>query len=347
MRALLLGEDIAAVTSANLPWKDLAGKTVVVTGAAGFLGGYLVRVLTSLARAGKISAPVKVVAVVRDVDKAKLKFDLGSGGGADLEFVQHDLSNPSGLHLEGDWFIHAASLASPKYYGKFPVETYAPNILGTHHLLQLAKACSAEKFAFISSSEVYGRPLNSIPVDEKSFGFLDPATARAAYAESKRMGETICTAWMHQHKIPVFIARPFHTYGPGLALDDGRVFADLVADAVHGRDILLNSDGSAKRAFCYVTDAITAIFHVLLLGQAGQAYNVGNKQAVLSVLELAEMICSLVPEKKITVKRKAQSAGYLPSVVPDMIPDTSLIESIGWNPSIDPRKGFDRMIKSY
>src|SRR3546814_1330299 len=121
-------------------------------------------------------------------------------------------------------------------------------------------------FLFISSSEVYGAVSQEAPLEEKHYGVIDPATLRACYAESKRMGETMCIAWHQQYGIPTFIARPFHTYGPGLVPSDGRVFSDFVFNIVRNENIVMNSDGMARRAFCYATDAVVGLFSILLKG---------------------------------------------------------------------------------
>jgi nucleoside-diphosphate-sugar epimerase len=162
------------------------------------------------------------------------------------------------------------------------------------------------------------------------------------------MGENIAVSWMHQYSLPALIVRPFHTYGPGMALDDGRVYADFIADIVANRDIKLNSDGSAIRAFCYIADASVAFFTVLLKGEPGQAYNVGNRNGESSILQLANLLTGMYPEKNLTVIRfESQEAGYIKSVVSKIVPDTEKIRKLGWNASFNLEKGFDRTIKSY
>ena len=120
-----------------------------------------------------------------------------------------------------------------------------------------------ESFLFLSSGEVYGA-IDSvhIPTGEKEYGFIDPTDVRSCYGESKRMGETMCISYFHQFNIPSKIVRPFHTYGPGMQLDDGRVFADFVSDIVNGKDIVMKSDGSAIRAFCILRFLMP---HVMLI----------------------------------------------------------------------------------
>ena len=166
-----------------------------------------------------------------------------------------------------------------------------PNVIGTANLLERARSCGASSFLFFRSGEVYGAlEAAAMPVPEDAYGKVDPTALRSCYAESKRMGEAMCAAWAGQHAVPARIVRPFHTYGPGMQLDDGRVCADFIADILAGRDISMKSDGSASRAFCYLADAVLGFFTVMLKGESGQAYNIGNEGAELSILELAERL---------------------------------------------------------
>jgi dTDP-glucose 4,6-dehydratase len=172
---------------------------------------------------------------------------------------------------------------------------------------------------------------------------------RACYAESKRMGETMCVAWHQQYGIPAHIVRPFHTYGPGLTQNDGRVFADFAFNVVRGENIVMNSDGSARRAFCYASDAAAGFFAALLKGAPGQPYNVANPAGELSVMALAELLVGLFPEKGLQVERRvpADAKSYLQSTYNRLVPDVSRLEALGWKPEIDPARGFRRMIEAY
>jgi nucleoside-diphosphate-sugar epimerase len=171
---------------------------------------------------------------------------------------------------------------------------------------------------------------------------------RSSYAESKRAGESLCVAYYAQFGVPAVIVRPFHIYGPGLAPDDGRVSADFIADAVASRDIRLDSDGSARRSFCYVADAISGFFTVLLKGNPGEAYNIGDDSSEMSIRELAEMLAGLFPERGLAVvhshfERAAQPAG--PAAFRNAS-DTSKARALGWKPTVSAAEGFRRAILS-
>ena len=344
----IVTDDIGHILAAPLPWHRLAGKTVAVTGASGFIGSYLVRSLLALHPAGKVAAPVRVIAIVRNPEKAARRFaDLDAGD--TLSIVECDLSLPDGLNVRADYFIHAASQASPRFYGTDPVGTLAPNVIGSYKLLQLAQASAAECFLYISSSEVYGDTRDHSRLSEQDYGVIDPTDIRSCYAESKRMGETLALSWMRQYGLPVRIIRPFHTYGPGIDLQDGRVFADFVADIVHRRDISMNSDGAARRAFCYISDAIRGLFYVLFNGQAGSPYNVANPAGDLSIYELAQLLTGLYPDLGLQVIRRGidSSKPYLPSHFARLLPDVTQLEALGWKAMVPPAAGFKKMVESY
>ncbi len=291
-----------------------------------------------------------MVAMVRDVARAKQHLaDLTQY--PNLALMSWDL-NTIGVPDIGvcDYVFHTASQASPRSYGSDPVGTLLPNTIGTAGLLEALRRSSSPKgFMFVSSSEVYGKVTGDPILSETSYGTVDPATVRACYAESKRMGETMCMAWLQQHGIPTFIVRPFHTYGPGLQPNDGRVFADFVFNVLRGENIVMNSDGSARRAFCYASDAIAGFFSVLLKGNPAEPYNVANPAGELSVMELAELLVRLYPDKKLAVQRKhgGDGSGYLPSAYTRLIPDVSRLRSLGWSANVDPETGFRRMIEAY
>ncbi|MBV8635066.1 MAG: NAD-dependent epimerase/dehydratase family protein [Burkholderiaceae bacterium] len=343
-------EDVAAIVKRDLPWDALSGCTVAVTGARGFLGTYLVRTLLSLHALGKVARPLKVVALVRDLGHARERFaDLA--GNADLELFPWDLNAIAIPQLpQVHYIVHAASQASPRFYGTDPVGTLLPNTVGTAALLEaLRRSADPRGFLFVSSSEVYGAVSSQTALGETDYGTVDPATVRACYAESKRLGETMCVAWQQQYGVPAYIVRPFHTYGPGLAANDGRVFADFAFNVVRGENIVMNSDGSARRAFCYASDAVAGFFSVLLKGAAGQAYNVANPAGELSVMELAELLVGLFPEKGLRVDRRvpADSKAYMQSIYNRLVPDVSRLESLGWEPEVRPAEGFRRMIAAH
>ena len=342
----VVAEDVARILKADLPWQAFSGRRVLVTGAGGFLGAYLVSTLIGLNDSGRLESPAAIVALVRSRDRAEAR--LGSFfGRADFDLVLQDLADPADLSLSFDYLIHAASPAAPRAYLKDPVGTLKVNLLGTARLLDLARG--AKGVLFLSSGEVYGET-GDILLSEIDFGYLDPATVRACYGEGKRAAEALCVAHAAQHALPVKIVRPMHTYGPLIDLEDGRVFSDFVADILAGRDIRLKSDGSARRPFCYVADATEGFFRVLLTGAAGRAYNIANDEAVTTIRQLGRL---LVEETFPEAGLKLILPGAEPmkeenrSPITGSFPDISRARAIGWRPKTGIVEGFQRTVRSF
>lgn len=344
----IVEQDLEFIISQPLDWNQLEGKTVIITGANGFLPAYMVETILFLNEC-KFSNPTKVIGLVRNIEKARQRF-IFYAQRADLELIQADVNEPFDSKYPIHFIIHAASQASPKFYSIDPVGTLLPNAIGTNNLLRLAQKNPIESFLFFSSGEVYGEVDSAkIPTRENDYGFIDPTNVRSCYGESKRMGETMCISYYHQFNIPTKIVRPFHTYGPGMELDDGRVFADFVSDIVNNRDIIMKSDGSAIRAFCYLADAIVGFFTVLLKGKNGEAYNVGNPKGETSIKDLAYSLVGLFPESKLEVIEinKPPNDDYLKSNISRNCPDISKIKIFHWAPYYSIQEGFKRTIQSF
>jgi UDP-glucuronate decarboxylase len=342
----VISEDIALIINSELDWERFRDKTVLISGANGFLPAYMVYCLLSVSRMNNLNT--SVIALVRNKERGEKRF-IDFLAYSNFKLIVQDVCEPILVNEPVHFIVHAASQASPKFYGIDPVGTLKANVTGTLNLLQLASEKKVERFLYFSSSEVYGSlPPEKIPTKESDYGYIDPTNVRACYAESKRMGETISVSWMHQYKIPIVIVRPFHTYGPGMDLNDGRVYADFISNMVNSNDITMKSDGSAIRAFCYISDAVIAFFKVLLKGEAGQAYNVGNDECETSIIDLAEKLITLQPSKNLKVKRfEEQSSSYMKSLVSRNAPDISKIKSLNWIPIVNIENGFSRTIKSY
>ncbi len=181
-RNSIIEHDLKSITSTALPWRTFEGRKVLVSGASGLLPAYMVEVLLYLNETA-FSTPTKVIGLVRDIDKAHQRF-INYVGREDIEIIAHDVCEPIGIDLSPDFIIHAASHASPIYYGADPVGTMAPNVLGTSNLLKLARRSNVECFMFFSTGEVYGNTDHSSKVNENTYGPLDPTNVRSCYAES-------------------------------------------------------------------------------------------------------------------------------------------------------------------
>ncbi|SDF28359.1 NAD-dependent epimerase/dehydratase family protein [Sporomusa acidovorans] len=348
MRNRIIEEDICGiVTIKDIPWLELKGKTVLITGANGFIPAYIVETLLYINELNS-GLKIKVIAVVRNGKKALARFEHYTGR-KDIKFIVQDVCEPISIKENIDYIIHAASQASPKYYGVDPVGTILANVIGTYNLLELARAKKVKGFLYFSSGEIYGEVAeNQIPTGEAMYGNTDPLNIRSCYGESKRMGETMCISYMHQFGIPIKIVRPFHTYGPGMLLDDGRVFADFVSDIVNRRDIEIKSDGTAVRVFCYLADAVEGFFRVMLIGKTGEAYNLASDFPI-SILNLAKLLVQLFPERNLRVLKKSrnQTKNYIESKISRAIPDIKKLKSLGWVTRHSIQEGFARTVQSF
>jgi len=245
--------------------------------------------------------------------------------------------------------VHAASQATPKVFQADPVGTLSPNVLGTANLLNLAVEKKVECFLFFSTSGVHGHVDESAyPIKEYCYGYLDPTKIASCYLESKRMGENMCVAWMHQYGVPGKIVRPATTYGPGIKLDDGRSFADFISNIVNYQDIEIFSDGKALRNFCYLADATLGFFTVMLKGEPGEAYNIATDHEI-SIIDLAKLLVENVfPERNLKVVMKTDvSKNYLRTNYSRTAVDITKVKALGWKLSFPIEEGFKRTVESY
>jgi UDP-glucuronate decarboxylase len=280
----------------------LSGRSVLIAGGAGFLGYYLVQSALHWNRTHAAQPPILVIVLdnfIRGVPSWLMALEQDPN----LRLLKHDITQPLPAALgDIDYLIHAASIASPTYYRKFPIETMDANVNGLRFLLnyslaQKQKGKPVQGVLYYSSSEIYGDPTpDSIPTPESYRGYVSCTGPRACYDESKRYGETLCVNFARQYGLPIKVARPFNNYGPGLKITDGRVIADFARNVLGGEDIVMLSDGSARRTFCYVADAVTGYYKILVKGRSGEAYNIGVESPEISMAELADLVVALSKE---------------------------------------------------
>lgn len=292
----ILSEDLEYVFE-NLKFENgrLKESTILITGCAGFLGYYFLQYFTRYAEEigiKKITAIDTFILGKPDwINKLQEKyahilnishFDISSGKLSDVVSI-------SNLNF----VIHAASIASPTFYRKYPLETIDANIWGLRNILDFAKDSHDLKgILFFSSSEIYGDPeAASIPTGEEYRGNVTCVGPRACYDESKRFGETLCYVYSHQYKIPITIARPFNNYGPGMNINDKRLPADLANCVINNIDIVLFSDGKPTRTFCYISDAIIGYIKCLVYGKFDY-FNIGIDNPEISVMDVCEIFKS-------------------------------------------------------
>lgn len=336
----------------------MSGKTLFISGAGGFLGYYLVQSVLNWNRTHQEKTPVRLIAgdnFIRGVPR----WLTALAGDPALVRLRHDVTQP----LPGDvgnldYMIHAASIASPIYYRMHPIETMDANVNGLRLLLD---RCLRQKesghpisgFLFFSTSEIYGDPApNQIPTPETYRGNVSCTGPRACYDESKRYGETLCVNFARQHGMPVCCARPFNNYGPGLKITDRRVIPDFARDLFAGKDLVLLSDGSPTRTFCYVADAVVGYYKILVRGRAGEAYNIGNEKPEISMLTLAEMLTAaarrLFGYQGKIIRRESSDKDYLTDNPQRRCPVIAKARAeLGFDPVVPLEEGLHRTLVWY
>lgn len=283
-------------------FSSMQGKTLFISGGAGFLGHYLVQSVLYWNRTTGKASPIRVIAgdnYIRGVPE----WLTALSGDPTLTLLTHDITTPLPDDIGPiDYVVHAASIASPIFYRKYPIETMDANVNGLRLLLERCREQQAaghpiSGFLFFSTSEIYGDPSpDQIPTPEDYRGYVSCTGPRACYDESKRFGETLCVNFARQYSMPIAMARPFNNYGPGLKITDRRVIPDFARDLFAGKDLVLLSDGTPTRTFCYVADAIVGYYKILVRGRAGEPYNIGNETPEISMLTLAEMLAASARE---------------------------------------------------
>lgn len=341
MREDVIIEDLRRMCQADLPWQQLDGKTVLVTGATGMLASYVTWLLLSLHEDAGID--VTVVALCRDSQKAEQYYGAYVSKPYFRLLIQ-DVCDPIVYDEAVDYIFHLAGNASPHFINTDPVGIMKCNLLGTMNVLDLARKKQTVKVVFASTREVYGANEHADKLDERSYGVLDPLDARSCYPESKRAAETLLKSYFLQYGVEFNTIRIAHSYGPTMKLEnDGRVMADLMGDVVAGKDIVLKSSGEATRAFLYVSDAVVGMFTVLFKGKAGEAYNLANETEPISIRDLAQLLATSRKDKAVRVIiKEGEQKGYCAYRRTAL--DTTAIEALGWKPQVSLEDGIKKML---
>jgi UDP-glucuronate decarboxylase len=342
----IIQEDIENVIATNRHlMHKFDGEGVLITGGAGFLGSYFVDLLAQWNETEAIT-PCQIYCLdtfITGTPKRLAHLE----GKEYFHPIARSVVDPL-PYLKVNYILHFASIASPIFYRQHPIETIDANVSGVRNLLEYAATNKIKSMLSMSTSETYGSPPSEmIPTSEDYHGNVSFTGPRACYDESKRLGETLCVNFFREKGVPVKIARPFNVYGPGLRMDDKRIIPDLFSGAFFKKEIIMYSDGTPTRSFCYVSDALDAFVKILLSDYNGEPFNVGNDREEISMRQLAEEVIRLFDGVKLTFS-KSNDKDYLTDNPQRRCPDLSKIKRLtGYQPKVALRDGLARLKRWY
>lgn len=336
----------------NLEKKEkFQGTSILITGCAGFLGYSILQFFSTYAKTLGIKRiigldnwimgkPDWIIQLHKNTPELSLHtFNIANGNIKEIPEA-----------ADADFIIHMASIASPTFYRQYPIETMEANIWGLKQLLDFYMKKPIKGFLFFSSSEIYGDPTpDKIPTPEEYNGSVSCVGPRACYDESKRFGETLCYVYNNKHRIPITIVRPFNNYGPGMKSDDKRVPADFAKAVLENKDIVMYSDGTPTRTFCYVSDAILGYLKAMLY-EKFDYFNIGTDNPEISIKQLAEIYIatgkSLFNYTGKLVQEVSGEKDYLKHNPNRRCPNiTKAGKLLNFHPQISVKQGIERFLK--
>ena len=322
-------EDLAKVINHTPKIKQLHGKSVLMIGASGMIGSFLIDTL--MAANEQLGIKIKVYAMGRNRQKLEKRFasylELDT-----FEIVEGDVTEPLPKEIQADYLIHGASNTHPKAYATDPIGTIMTNLAGTEQVLKHAVATQPVRILFLSTVEIYGENRGDIEKFTEDYcGYIDCNTLRAGYPEGKRVSESLCQAYIAKHDLDIVIPRLCRTFGPTMLLSDTKASSQFILNAVEQKDIVLKSEGNQYFSYVYVGDAVSAILHLLLEGEKGEAYNVSSENFDLRLKELAQQLADISGKQVIfELPDEIEQKGF--SKASTAILDNKKIKENGWYP---------------
>lgn len=337
-------EDVQFVSNLRLPWEKLKNGSIMISGATGMIGSFLVDVI--LEKNASENFGCTVYALGRSEDKLKSRFSKYAND-SHLVFLQYNIQEP--LACENikkiDYVLHLASNTHPLLYSTDPIGTVLTNIIGVKNMLDFSVEHHATRFAFASSNEMYGENRGDAEMfDENYCGYINCNTLRAGYPESKRCGEALCQAYKSQKKLDVVIPRVTRTFGPTMSMSDTKAASQFIKKGVAGENIVLKSAGTQYFSYTYVADAVSGLLTVLLKGENGEAYNIADESCDVRLKDLAGIIANINGKKVIfEIPDAIEAAGYSTATKARL--DGSKLKSLGWKPRYDIKTGIERTVE--
>lgn len=337
-------EDVTRVGKQNLPWEKLSNSSIMLSGATGLIGSFLVDVIMEKNRSEDLNCIV--YALGRNQEKTSARF-IRYENDPRLVFIQGDVKSPiicDGLGELG-YVIHLASNTHPLQYSTDPIGTITTNVIGLLNMLDFAVEHHTTRFAFASSNEIYGENRGDVEFfDEDYCGYINSNTMRAGYPESKRCGEALCQAYKAQKGLDIVVPRFTRSYGPTMSMTDTKAISQFIKKGIVGEDIVLKSEGTQYYSYQYVSDSVSGLLTILLCGKNGEAYNIADKSGDIMLKDLAGIIADMSGKKVVfELPDAVEAAGYSTATKARL--DAHKLSLLGWQPEYDIRTGMRRTMQ--
>ena len=321
-------------------WDGLNGKTIFLSGATGLIGSFLVDAVMLRNEALAPAERCGVIAAGRSRAAAAERFPRWMEA-PEFRFLEHDVCTPLGaLPGEPDFWIHAASTSHHLAFSTEPIDTILVNVLGARNLLERAAGRPGNRFLLLSSGEVYGENRGDVDYFSEDYcGYLDCNTLRSGYPEGKRTSEALCQAYLSQTGLETVVIRLPRCYGPSMQLKDSKAAAQFIKKGILGQDVVLKSKGEQQFSFTHVSDAVSGMLWVLLRGESGQAYNLGDRRSDITLKELAQLVAQHAGTRVVfDLPSEVERRGYSPAR--KALLDGAKLRSLGWEAKYDIASGI-------
>ena len=307
--------------------KELSGRSVLITGATGLIGSALTYLLL---RFNELHTHhITIYAAGRSQEKIETQFGVFLDRN-DFSYVPYDATKSDNrLDFDCDYIIHGASNATPAAISNQPIETMLSNIIGMKYLLDYAKEHHPKRVLFISSSEIYGNKTSNTPFLENEYGYIDLLNPRNSYSIGKRATETLCTGYASEYGVDFVIARPGHIYGPTASIEDNRVSSQWAYSAAKQLPIIMKSDGAQIRSYCYCLDCASALLTILLKGESSHAYNISNRDSVITIKDMAQLL-AVAGETELIIQNASEKEQRNFNPMSNSALNSDALYALGW-----------------